>query len=64
MVFLKKFPSLGEDFVELHYVDTDSFVFPFTPIKGLIKHLKHFSKSLHLSKIDPTLELHSKIRNG
>ena len=64
MVFLKKLPSLGEDFVQLHCVDTDSFVFPFTPIKGLIKLLKHFSKSLHLSKIDPTLELLSKVRKG
>ena len=32
--YCKKFPDFGEDNVELHYKDTDSFVFSFTPIKG------------------------------
>ena len=40
-------------------MDTDSFVFSFTRIKGWLKDLKHFSKKLDLEKMDPTHELYS-----
>ena len=33
----------GEDTLELHFLDTDSFIFSFKPIKSLTEDLKHFN---------------------
>ena len=35
-------PYFGEDNLELHYLDTDSFIFSFKPIKSLIEDLNLF----------------------
>ena len=35
-------PNFGEANLELHYLDTDSFIFSFKLIKSLIEDLKHF----------------------
>ena len=40
-------------------MDTESFVFPFTPYKGLVNILKHFTKDSDLSEIYPAHELYS-----
>ena len=40
-------------------MDTDWFVFSFIPKKVLYTELKHFSKTLDPSKIDPKCELYS-----
>ena len=41
-------------------MDTDSWVFSLTSIKGLINNLKHFSEGLDLGEKDPTYELYLK----
>ena len=53
-------PYFGEDNLELHYLDTDSFIFSFKPIKSLIEDLKHFKDDYDFSDLDPSLELYSK----
>ena len=53
-------PYFGEDNLELHYLDTDSFIFSFKPIKSLIEDLKHFQKDFDFSDLDPSHELYSK----
>ena len=52
-------PYLGEDNLELHYLDTDSFIFSFKPIKSLIKDLKHFKEDFDISDLYPSHELYS-----
>ena len=52
-------PYFGEDNLELHYLDTDSFIFSFKPIKSLIEDLKHFKDDFDFSDLDPTRELYS-----
>ena len=49
----------GEDYLELHYLDTDSFIFSFKPIKSLIEDLKHFKEDFDFSDLDPSHELYS-----
>ena len=49
----------GEDNLELHYLDTDSFIFSFKPIKSLIEDLKHFKEYFDFSDLDPSHELYS-----
>ena len=51
--------SFGEDNLELHYLDTDSFIFSFKPIKNLIEDLKHFKEDFDFSDLDPSHELYS-----
>ena len=51
-------PYFGEDNLQLHYLDTDSFIFSFEPIKSLIEDLKHF-KDFDFSDLDPSHELYS-----
>ena len=51
----------GEDNLELHYLDTDSFIFSFKPYKNLIEDLKHFKEDLDFSDLDPSHELYSEI---
>ena len=45
-------PYFGEDNLELHYLDTDSFIFSFKPIKSLIEDLKHFKEDFDFSDLD------------
>ena len=52
-------PYYGEDNLELHYLDTDSFIFSFKPIKSLIEGLKHFKEDFDFSDLDPSHELYS-----
>ena len=49
----------GEDNLELHYIDTNSFIFSFKPIEGIIEHLKHFKEDFDFSDLDPSHELFS-----
>ena len=35
-------PYVGENNLQLHFMETDSFMFSFKPIKGLLEDLKHF----------------------
>ena len=53
-------PYFGEDNLELHYLDTDSFIFSFKPIKNLIEDLKYFKEDFDFSDLDPSHELYSK----
>ena len=46
--------------MELHYLDTNSFIFSFKPIKSFIEDLKHFKEDFHFSDLDPSHELYSK----
>ena len=50
-------PYFGEDILELHYLDTGSFIFSFKPIKNLIEYLKHFKEDFDFSDLDPSHEL-------
>ena len=50
----------GEDNLELHYLDTDSFIFSFKPIKSLYEDLKLFKEAFDFSDLDPSHELYSK----
>ena len=52
-------PYFGEDNLELYYLDTDSFIFSFKPIKSLIEDLKHFKDDFDFSDLDPSHELYS-----
>ena len=52
-------PYFGEDNLELHYLDTNSFIFSFKPIKSLIEDLKHFKEDFDFSDLDPSHELYS-----
>ena len=53
-------PYFGEDNLELHDLDTDSFVFSFRPIKSLIEDLKNFKEDFDFSDLDSSHELYSK----
>ena len=52
-------PYFGEDNLQLHYLDTDSFIFSFKPIKSLIENLKHFKEDFDFSDLDLSHELYS-----
>ena len=52
-------PYFSEDKLELYYLDTDSFIFSFKPIKSLIENLKHFKEDFDFSNLDPSHELYS-----
>ena len=49
----------GEDNLELHYLDTDAFIFSFKPIKSLIEDLKYFKEDFDFSDLDSSHELFS-----
>ena len=53
-------PYFGESCLQLHYLDTDSFIFSFKPIKSLSEDLKHFKEDFDFSDLDPSHELYSK----
>ena len=46
--------------VELHPMDRDSIILPKEPLHGLIDDIRHFSKDLDLSELDPSQKLYSK----
>ena len=52
-------PNFGEDNLELHYLDTDAFIFSFKPIKSLIEDIKYFEDDFDFSDLDPSHELYS-----
>ena len=52
-------PYFGEKNLELHYLDTDSFIFSFKPIKNLFEGLKDFEEDFDSSDFDPYHELFS-----
>ena len=52
-------PYCGEDNLELLYLDTDSLIFSFKPIKSLIEDLKHFKEDFDFSDLNPFHELYS-----
>ena len=45
--------------MELHYLDTDSFILSFKPIKSLIEDLNDFKENFDFSDLDPSHELYS-----
>ena len=49
----------GEDNLELHYLDTDSFIFSFKPIKSLIENLEHFKEDFDFRDLHTSHELYS-----
>ena len=55
-------PYFGEDNSELHYLDTDSFIFSFKPIKSLVEDLKHFKEDFEFSNLNPLHELYSEAK--
>ena len=54
-------PFLGVHNLELHYLDTDSFIFSFKPIKSLIEDLNFLKKDFDFSEMDPSHELYSEV---
>ena len=52
-------PYFGEDNLELHYLDTDSFIFSFKRMKNLIEDLKCFKEDFDFCDLDPSHELYS-----
>ena len=50
----------GEYNFELHYLNTDLFIFAFKPLKSLIEDLKHFEDDFDFSHLDPSHKLYSK----
>ena len=58
--YYKMQPFFGEDNLGLHYLDTDSFIFSFKPIKNLIEDIKYFLDVFDFSDLDPSQELYSK----
>ena len=55
----------GEDKLELHYLDTDSFIFTFKPKKSLIEDSKSLKENFEFSALDPSHELYSQdIKKG
>ena len=53
-------PYFGEANLELLYLDIDSFIFSFKPIKSLIEDLNIFKEDFDFSDLDPSHELYSK----
>ena len=54
-------PYFGEHNLELPYLDTDSFIFSFKPIKSLIEELNYFKEDFDFSYLDPSHELYSEV---
>ena len=52
----------GEDNLEIHYLNTDSFIFSFKPIKSLIEDLKHFKEDIDFIDLDTSHELYSEAK--
>ena len=57
--YVKMLPYFREDKLELHYLDTDSFIFSFKPIESLIEDLKQLKEDFNFSDLDSTHELYS-----
>ena len=52
-------PYSGEVNLELHYMDTESFISSFKPFKGIIENLKRFKVVLYFIHMDPTQDFSS-----
>ena len=52
-------PYLRNGSLEVHYIDTDPFIFSLKPIKESIEHLKYFKEDFDFSDLDPSHELYS-----
>ena len=52
-------PVFEENILELHYLDTDAFIYSFKPIKSSIDGLKIFKGYFDFSYLDPSHELYS-----
>ena len=52
-------PYFGESNLELHFLDTDSFIISFKPVTSLIEDLKYFKEEFDFSDLDPYHELYS-----
>ena len=52
-------PFFGEDNLELHYLDTNSFIFSFKPVKSLIENFENFKEDFDFIDLDPSHELYS-----
>ena len=55
-------PYFRENDLELQYIDTDSFIFSFKPIKNLIEDLQHFKEDFDFSDLNPSHELYSEAK--
>ena len=60
--FDKMQPYFVEDNLELHSLDTDSFIYSFKPIKSLIEVLNYFKEDFDFSDLDPSHELYSEAK--
>ena len=52
-------PCFGEDTLNTHHLQTDSFIFSIKPSKGLIGHIKHFKQDFGFTDLDLSQELYS-----
>ena len=52
-------PYYGEDKLELHYIDTASFIFSLKTIKSSIEDIKYLEEDFDFSELDPSHELYS-----
>ena len=53
-------PYFGKENLELHYLDTDSFIFSFKPIQSLFEDITYFKGDFDFRDLDPSHELFSK----
>ena len=53
-------PFFGVNSLELYYIDPNSFIISFEPIKGLLVDVKLFTDDFEFSDLDPSHELYSK----
>ena len=53
-------PYFGENNLQLHYLDTDSFIFSIKLIENLMEDLKNFREDFDFSGLDSSHELYSK----
>ena len=58
--FDKVQPKFGENILEFLCIFTNSYIFSFKQIKGLIEASKYFKEDFDLSVLDPAHELYSK----
>ena len=50
-------PYFGEAILELHYLDTDSFLLSFKPNKNLTRDLYYFKEDFDFRDLDPSQTL-------
>ena len=52
-------PYFEDDVLDSPYLDTNSFIFSFTPLNSLIEDLKHVKEDFDFSGLDPSHEVYS-----